>query len=72
MFHLSPTVTQKSHWTIDSTTSPSSCYPSCYCKSTQLPNFIYSTYFPSFAYFPTSIENMFEPSSYKESIFDLI
>ncbi|CAJ2651271.1 unnamed protein product [Trifolium pratense] len=67
-----PTAIQQPLVTIDPTpsTTPSPRYPSRDRKSTQLPDFVYSTYSPSFASFLTSIHNLSEPSSYKEAILD--
>ena len=45
-------------------------YPSRQRKSTQLPDFVYSTYSASFASFLTSIHSLSEPSSYKEAVLD--
>jgi len=40
------------------------------CKSTKLPDFAYSCYSSSFTFFLAYIHCLFEPSSYKETIFD--
>ncbi|XP_039682987.1 replication protein A 70 kDa DNA-binding subunit-like [Medicago truncatula] len=45
-------------------------YPSRHRKSTQFPDFVYSTYSASFASFLTSIYSLSMPSSYKEAILD--
>lgn len=45
-------------------------YPSRDRKFTQLPDFVYSTYYASFSSFLTSILSFSEPSSYKEAILD--
>ncbi|KAI5401815.1 hypothetical protein KIW84_066328 [Lathyrus oleraceus] len=45
-------------------------YPSSDRKSTQFPNFVYSTYSASLSSFLTSIHSLSEPSSYKEVIID--
>ncbi|CAJ2641032.1 unnamed protein product [Trifolium pratense] len=67
-----PTAIQQPLATVDPTpsTTPSPRYPCRDRKSTQLPDFVYSTYSPSFASFLTSIHNLSEPSSYKEAILD--
>ncbi|KAI5393502.1 hypothetical protein KIW84_060581 [Lathyrus oleraceus] len=46
------------------------CYPSHDYKSTQLPDFVYSTYSAFLASFLTSIHSLSEPSSYKEAFRD--
>lgn len=45
-------------------------YPQRTHKSTQLPDFLYSTYSTSFSYFLVSIHHLSEPSSYKEFVLD--
>lgn len=49
---------------------PTPRYPSRERKSTQFPDFVYSTYSASFASFLTSIQSLYEPSSNKEAILD--
>jgi len=44
--------------------------PSCNRKSTQLPDFVYSSYSGSFAVIINSIHRLHEPSSYREAICD--
>jgi len=39
-------------------------------KSTQLPDFVYSSYYGSFAPFIASIHRLHEPSSYREVVCD--
>jgi hypothetical protein len=72
-----PSATQQPPATVVSTappppppspTPPPSRYPSRDRKSTQLPDFVYSIYSPSFASFLTSVHSLSEPSSYKEAI----
>ncbi|PNX86333.1 hypothetical protein L195_g042411, partial [Trifolium pratense] len=75
-----PTTTQQPHMTVVPTAPPPSPphpppsppprYPLRDRKSTQLPDFIYSTYSASFASFLTSVHSLFEPSTYKEAILD--
>ncbi|XP_062100793.1 uncharacterized protein LOC133806717 [Humulus lupulus] len=50
--------------------APPPRYPQRIRKSTQLPDFVYSTYSDSFSSFLTSIHQLSEPSSYKEAILD--
>ncbi|CAJ2675738.1 unnamed protein product [Trifolium pratense] len=65
---LVPTATQQPPTTLDP--PPPHRYPSRDRKSTQLPDFVYSTYSASFASFLTSIHSLSEPSSYEEAILD--
>jgi transposase InsO family protein len=70
---LVPTATQQPPTTVDPpliVEPPPPHYPSRDRKSTQLPDFVYSTYSASFASFLTSIHSLSEPSSYKEAILD--
>ncbi|CAJ2636330.1 unnamed protein product [Trifolium pratense] len=73
-----PTITQQPPVTVVPTAPPPtpplppppSRYPLRDRKSTQLPDFVYSTYSASFASFLTCVHSLFEPSSYKEAILD--
>ena len=46
------------------------CYPKRIRNSTQLPNFAYSCYSPSFTSFLTYFHNFCEPISYTEVVLD--
>ena len=48
---------------------PPSYYLKRICKSTQLPDFAYSCYSPSFTSFLASLRNLYEPASYTEVVF---
>ncbi|CAJ2650750.1 unnamed protein product [Trifolium pratense] len=65
-----PITTQQPPVTVVPTAPPPPRYPSRDRKSTQLPDFVYSTYSTSFASFLTSIHSLSEPSSYKEAVLD--